>query len=219
MFSRGALLCGLLLLILSAPAHAADLTLQDETLARTAEGRNLLKYLVSCAMPAGATIVTGEGTQRHTFAGSMGLAPEWAKRALSPAEQRLVSACILARTNRFGVPVMLSMRSQAPGGPSSLQADEQERAEFPFYEAAFFGNLFEAQPTAYVCTGTRDASREIHLRRLLRVCSLVDARDEPAPGLSRCRFRIVGTCGELPYLQNGVDYSAETIHIYLPGPR
>jgi hypothetical protein len=61
----------------------------------TAEGREALAQLVSCALPAGTTInaVANDGTP-YLFAGNLGLAPAWAEHAPSPAERGRVTACV-----------------------------------------------------------------------------------------------------------------------------
>jgi hypothetical protein len=209
----------LFLLATSAALPAAELMLRDEKLAQTAEGREQLKYLVNCALPADATVVAVADNQRFSFPGGMGLAPGWATKPLTAAEQRRVSACMLARTNRFGVPVQLSIRSDAADAPTSLHADADERREFSFFEAGFFGNLFLEQPEGYVCTGDTPSQRMPHLRSLLRVCSLPMTGTETASGISRCGFVMVGACKGRPFVQNGTDYSSDVLNVYLPGPR
>lgn len=63
----------------------------------TAEGRVALARLVSCALPAGATInaVANDGTP-YLFAGGLGLAPAWAEHAPSATERGRVTACVHA---------------------------------------------------------------------------------------------------------------------------
>lgn len=63
----------------------------------TAEGRAALAQLVSCALPAGATInaVANDGTP-YLFAGRLGLAPTWAEHAPSATERGRVTACVHA---------------------------------------------------------------------------------------------------------------------------
>ena len=71
-------------------------SLADSDLVETVEGREVLSYIISCALPAGQSI-TLDGT--YKFDGSLGLAPAWATRAPTRSERRWVSACVLARTN------------------------------------------------------------------------------------------------------------------------
>jgi hypothetical protein len=128
--------------------------LKRRELVNTPEQRHLLKYLVSCSLPRGVEAYVDDDGERHTFPGSLGLAPAWAERGLTETEQRWVSACILARTNAFGKSVRISMRAAEPA-PPSLQASETERAAFNLFEGAFFGNIFAEKPVGYVCRGAR----------------------------------------------------------------
>lgn len=212
------LLCGVFFLLaaLAAPASAAELTLHDEVLAQTADGRELLKYLVSCALPEGTTAVASAGSERFSFAGKMGLAPAWSARGMTEHEERLVSACLIARTNHFGVTVQISMRNDASNAPASLQTDAREKAQFPFFEGSFFGNLFKEKPEAYVCTGNPAKERHRHLTQLQRVCTLPRINSDSPRSASVCNFVIVGNCHDQPFVQNGVDYAAERISVYLP---
>lgn len=199
-------------------AEGQVLTLRDPAQAATAQGRSLLKYLVSCALPAEATVEVTVDGEPYRFTGAMGLAPAWAQRDLDEPEQRRVSACILARTNFYGLPVMLSMRSDQPDPVPALVADEAEQREYAFHEGAFFGNLFQPGSPAYVCQArAADAERKEILERTLRVCTLANKQGLPDQ-LSRCGFLIVGECNAGSFVQNGVDYSAEAIQIHLlPG--
>jgi len=198
---------------------AEELTLRDDKIAQTPQGREQLKYLVNCALPADVTVIASAGEQRYALPGAMGLAPAWATRPLTPSEQRRVSACMLARTNLFGVPVQISMRSDAADATKSLEADAGERRDYPFFEAGFFGNLFQEQPEGYVCTGDAPSSRMRHLRSLLRVCSLPITNAPGASYVSRCGFVMVGACRDHAFVQNGVDYSADVLNVYLPASK
>ena len=212
------LLCGVLISIstFGLSAAASDLTLRDDVLAETPAGRDLLKYLVSCALPQGATVHATAGSERFSFSGKMGLAPGWSARPLTDHEERLVSACLLARTNRFGVPVEISSRNDAPDAPAALRADDKEREKFPFHEGGFFGNLFKDDAKAYVCIGNGSSLRRAHLERLRRECTLPAGDGAMSPTPSRCNFIIVGDCGDKPFAQHGVDYAREVINVYLP---
>jgi hypothetical protein len=205
-----------LALAASSASSATELTLRDEQFAQTPRGREQLKYLVNCALPADVTVVATADNQRYTFPGGMGLAPGWSTQPLTTAEQRRVSACMLARTNFFGVPVQISVRNDAANASASLQTDDAERRDYPFFEAGFFGNLFEEKPSGFVCTGDTPPSRARHLRTLLRVCSLPG---QVAQDISRCGFVMVGSCSEHAFVQNGVDYSADVLKVYLPAAK
>lgn len=136
-------------------ASAADLEAERSL---RADGRKLVEYLYSCAMPAGTDLAlefSTEGTDGSTcdggtlsadgltcsygtLSGQLGLAPTWGTEECGESCQRWVSACVLARTNYWGVRVEISMRGAHP----ALTTDEAERAEFPLREGTYFGNIF-----------------------------------------------------------------------------
>src|SRR5262245_12337593 len=89
-----------------------EVELADPTLANTPEKRHQLHYLVTCALPKSIILYTQQGTARFTFPGQMGLAPGWLKHPMTPAEERWVSACMLALVNYFGRHVEVSMRAE-----------------------------------------------------------------------------------------------------------
>jgi hypothetical protein len=162
----------------------------SDPLLRTAEGREYLAYIVSCAMPAGTSVEAGP----YSFGGSVGLAPDWEHRGLTDSEKRWVSACLLARVNAYGISVAISMR----GDHGALLPTDDERSAFGQSEGAFYGNVFselEDRMEMFACRGAAQAAGEGG--------GLVD-RDcaEPAGnGLTVCGFRYVGDC---------VDFSPQT---------
>jgi hypothetical protein len=114
--------------------------------------RKFLKYAVGCAFNTSQSFqVTWTDAQSvpqtETYYGSLGIAPEWATGALSATQQRWISACIAARTNYFGISVVLSMR----GDKTELSADATERSTFSHLEGAFWGNLFATTPSLHSC--------------------------------------------------------------------
>jgi hypothetical protein len=77
--------------------------------------------------------------------------------------QRWVSACILARTNAYGVHVLISMRAPANTPPgrqaqfdrirAALQTTAVEVSEFNRREGAYYGNLFATTPGTFDANG------------------------------------------------------------------
>ena len=190
--------------------------LNDTREALSEDGGERLQYLIGCALPEGVIVETTVDGRHYEFPGSIGLAPAWRERALTPAESRWVSACMLARTNAFGVTVQISLRAE-PAPVATLETSAEEREQFTFQDAGFFGNLFSDDAPAYVCTAGEGAMRARQLETLRRVCSLPSTKADE-PGLSRCHFLIAGPCSERPFVQDGVDYSGEVIHVYLRQP-
>ncbi|HEU4412789.1 MAG TPA: HYR domain-containing protein [Polyangiaceae bacterium] len=141
-----------------------------EALRANANTRDLLKYVYECAMgPEQSTVLDpGPGGANLELHGLVGLAPGWGKSggACDESCQRWVTACVLARTNAYGVKVDLSMRApdDAPAHiKAALAVTAEERAAYPLREGAFYGNLFrqEGQPDGtavmaprfYACAG------------------------------------------------------------------
>ena len=162
-----------------------------EALVHAAGGESLLRYAIGCALPADASVSKDDGMQ---LAGALNLAPQWADRALDPSEQRWVSACLLARTNLFGVHVTISMRGERPALSGSVT--EEEETAYTFQEGAFYGNLWAQPSRAYVCTGTGENAVK---DRLQRVCT----EESDVAGVSRCGFEITGKCEDVCEGQGG----------------
>lgn len=150
-----------------------------------AGGESLLRYAIGCALPAQASFQVEDGTR---FSGSLGIAPQWTERALDPVEQRWITACLLARTNLFGVHVMLSMRG--PNAVLSGTVTAEEKTDYNFDEGAFYGDVWATPPHAYVCVGRGESAMK---DRLKRVCT----EESEAAGISRCGFEIAGKCEDV----------------------
>jgi len=91
-----------------AVASPSLIALADSSLASTAAKREQLKYLVRCALPAELILYADQEWTRFTFPGGLGLAPRWVDEAMTPSEERWVSACLLAHVNYFGKHVLVS---------------------------------------------------------------------------------------------------------------
>lgn len=196
----------------SAPGTA--LTLNPSIAIASPDHRTLVEYLVGCALPAGVEIEADHAGRKLRFAGSLGLAPAWTDRALTLAEQRWVSACILARTNYFGKRVEISLRARPPA-PAGLRASPAESAAFSLLEGGFFGNVFAVPPTAFVCTPRRPAGWTPDPALRDRVCTAlageIAATGEP---VTRCGFVHTGICPGA----NASVAERQTIFVYLrPG--
>lgn len=203
-----------LLVAATSAAPPAVRELADPAAVHDAQGSELMRYLVSCALPAGVVVRHPQprAGQPATFHGRMGLAPGWMSGALTPREQRLLTACLLARSNALGVPVQISMRSPRADAEPALRASDEERRSHGRLEGAFFGNLFGPVPRAYVCTGGAAPDRARWLQTHARLCTLPGAQ----PGLTRCGFVDTGACAPPAYRQDGVEHAGERIEVWLP---
>jgi len=113
----------------------------------TANG-TLMHYLVLCGLGDGATLSYTSTTtgQHYTWEGQLGLTPRWASGAPPPeTEQQLMTACLAAHANKYGLPVAISILGP---GAKKQEAIPYTRAELETYsreEACFFGNLFNGE--------------------------------------------------------------------------
>jgi len=104
----------------------------------------VMRYIVRCALPAGQSLSFTDASEVvHTWNGVLGLAPAWAKGGAIPlVEQQLVSACLGAHTNKYGIHVNISIRGKKGDG-SLIPVEATEFATFNVPEACFFGNFFD----------------------------------------------------------------------------
>ena len=148
-------------------------------LIETSDGRDVLTYMLGCALSAtqSLTLTTSTGTA-YTFTGLIGVAPAWTTRALTLDEQRWVTGCLLARVNYFGVVVNLSIR-----GNLAALATTPAEATYTALDGIFYGNLFDpAGPTEYACSGTATNPQ--------RICAKVSADGVT----TNCGFTYTGLC-------------------------
>lgn len=130
-------------------------TLANSTLIVDEPGRELLTYMAKCALKTGQSLTATYESVTYTFPGQIGLAHDWNTKPLTDLKkQKWVSACLLAHVNGYGVGVPISLR----GANAALNATEAEKAEYSVQEAAFYGNVFDADPAAeaqfYSCAGS-----------------------------------------------------------------
>jgi hypothetical protein len=202
------------------PSHPLDtapteVELADPTLAATPEKRQQLHYLVSCALPKDIVLYTHQGTSRFTFPGQIGLAPGWLRQPLTLAEERWVSACLLALTNYFGKHVEVSLHAE-PAPVSLLQLSADDQQHFPLFEGGFFGNLFRPNPVAYVCQGTRTPTEDQAPVLQDRVCTWPTGAHTPdGKPVTPCQFILTGPCSDPASFTVDGDHYAEVIFVRL----
>jgi hypothetical protein len=179
----------------------------------TEEGREVLKYVAQCALRDGDVLVAEHEGVTYEFPGLLGLAPQWEDAPLQQGDQRMLSACLLAHVNAFGVSVPISLRDQG-----SLPSSPDERIQYSVYEGTFFGQVFEdGELKVYSCQGSVSTAALEHSEdRALRVCT---------DGTGECAIVPVGRCldvceqrhpdeGWVDCWANGVRYR-ETVSVYL----
>ena len=166
----------------------------------TAEGIELLTFVVSCALPSGVTLVAEDPVTHdpHEFFGELGLAPRWANRKLDKIGQRWISACLFSRVNANNVTVPISLRGPHRG----LVTTAAERAGWTQEEGAFYGNLFLPLNTPIewiACRGRAQAAGETG-GLADRDCTEPDPLN---PGKTLCGFTFAGDCGDYPPAPEG----------------
>ena len=104
----------------------------------------VMKYVVRCAVPAGQSLSHTSAGVTYTWPGNLGLAPVWASGQPIPlAEQELVSACLAAHANKYGVEVAISVRGFQSDGATQIAYAADENTNYSVKEGCFFGNLFD----------------------------------------------------------------------------
>ncbi|MFL5349220.1 MAG: hypothetical protein ACJ8AT_30840 [Hyalangium sp.] len=157
-----------------------------------AQAANVMHYVVLCAVPAGQTrsytnVLSGT---TYTWSGSLGLAPGWANgRPATVAEQQLVSACLAAHVNKYGVHISLSVLGRDSTG-QAIPYTSDELSTHSRREACLFGNLFTQDGIYAGSAGPELSSSESSTR----VCTLGGT-----PGTSQTAncapLTQVGSCG------------------------
>ncbi len=115
--------------------------------------QQLMEYLVSCALPPGQKVTwqpppTNPPVAPVTWQGALNLCPQWHDGGVASDAscQELVSSCLLARNNAFGVAVPISIRGFDTNGGyfggGTLGNGRPEYEEFPWREGSFYGNMF-----------------------------------------------------------------------------
>jgi hypothetical protein len=176
---------------LSEATSIADL----QAMASDDGGRELLTYMVSCALPEGASLDVVTDDRTYTFKGLIGVAPSWVSEPLSLSDRRWLSACLLARVNYYGVTVHISMRGDLP----ALAISSEEETGYPLYEGAFWGDLFgDGEQDKNACISAFKATDPQIADVPLRQCT-VPAGD----GTTWCGFVAAGVCEDVCTGANG----------------
>lgn len=132
----------------SDPGTAASCTLKSEwnswRLADSANRNHMLKGIAKCAMSSGFEIVAPDGSAR--WGGIWGMFPEWKTgRLQGQAKRERLSSCILSLLNGNNLELNLCLI-----GPGAGYSEPCADTSINIREGGFFGDLFAAQPKAYV---------------------------------------------------------------------
>ncbi len=141
--------------------------------------REVLKYIVSCALPPTRHIdFTVDGVD-YSFPGEIGLAPKWGAvgGSCNTTCQEWVSACVLSRVDYLGQKVNISVR----GANGALAPTPSELSTYTSREGAYFGNLFIEDQVRDACVAPGKSG-------LSRVCG---------PTLDGCVVDAIGDCSHV----------------------
>jgi hypothetical protein len=121
--------------------HLRELSLNGLS---TTESRDIMGYVVACALRPEQTITISEDVAgAFSWTGALGLAPDWHVGPLDLAGQERVSACLLAHANSRGQHVSISLFSpQLPVEPAE--------SNYTLGDAIFAGNVFKSPAEMYV---------------------------------------------------------------------
>jgi hypothetical protein len=169
-------------------------------------------------MPKDVTLHASFQKKDYSFPGNLGLAPEWLHNGMDTKAERWVSACVLARTNYFGQPIQISLRSDKNKNPA-LAASPKELKDYTLYEGGFFGNIFGKFLKPYTCLGERSQKNNADDILKWRVCTEDSGVQTPAgQKISKCNFIITGACNDPKNLKVAGETYDEVIKVYLkPG--
>jgi hypothetical protein len=177
-------------------------------------GRELLKYIASCALDEEQGFSIKIDGTRHNFPGSLGLAPEWGLPwgRCDGECQRWVSACVMARVDAAGVARPISLR----GDHRKLRPEGGELREYRDREAAYYGNIFAREKQMFMCLSPGKTGNE-------RVCGDSLENCKPIEVVGSCddacadegRYRSFEKCSDKGRAHRGRIYD-ESITVFLP---
>jgi hypothetical protein len=113
----------------------------------TASSNTLMKYVYACAAASGTSITwkNPKSGVTYSWSGVLGLATAFAGGAApSVAEQQVVSACLAAHVNPYGLSVPISVLGRSATGVA-IPYTQAELSTYNVPEACWFGNLFASE--------------------------------------------------------------------------
>jgi hypothetical protein len=108
-------------------------------------------YIAKCAKATGQNLTWTDpatGTP-YSWPGELGLAPLWTDRAMTVTEQQVMSACMVAHANKYGVHVSIAVEGRTASG-SEIPRATNELLTYPIREAGWFGNTTNGEGV-FVC--------------------------------------------------------------------
>jgi GLTT repeat (6 copies) len=152
----------------------------------------LMRYLIGCALPQGEvrSYTDPDTGKTYTWYGKQGLAPRWGSgEAATEVEEQVISACLAAHANPYGLRVDFSLLGLNSEG-IEISYTEEELLDYSVPEACFFGNLFRDQGLYAANDSTQLASSE-STNRGCGLSSIASGTNPVCPEILR-----VGTCDD-----------------------
>ena len=104
-----------------------------------------MKYVVRCGVATGQSRTATINGVKYTWPGAFGLAPTWAAGSAIPlSEQQLITACLGAHVNKFGLNVSISVLGYDKNSVA-IPPGSTEIKDYATREGCFFGNLFNGE--------------------------------------------------------------------------
>lgn len=130
--------------------------------------RSYVRYLVTCSFTDSQSFTfswtdSSGVVHAENYVGHLGIAPEWATGPLDLDGQHMVTGCMGALVNYYGVHVTISVRSGE--SPLRLRRNDPELNDYSHIEGAFWGNLWAPQPYVNTCYNAQNvANSRAHQR-------------------------------------------------------
>jgi hypothetical protein len=177
---------------LNNPAAASMLTSDSS--------RQVLDYLVGCALPSNQHFSVNANGTTYTFHGDAGLAKSWTSVKLTDKQKRWVSACMLARVNNQHQILKISLR----GPHHALHVTNAEVGRFTLEEGVYYGDIFTGTNPliGWSCQGQAQAAGEPDggdTALALRDCAEPSGTSSGGdvfgtPGENQCGWGYAGNC-------------------------
>jgi hypothetical protein len=155
----------------------------------------LMSYLIQCAVPSGQTR-TYTNTQTgvtYTWKGNLGLAPDWASgKPATVKEQQVVSGCLAAHGNKYGVHIPISVLGKDAKGVT-IPYTSSELTTFSEKEGCFFGNLFNGNEGLYAVSDGPQLEADESTARGCALSTVKNDSSQECPPL----IRIGTSCGKI----------------------
>ncbi|WP_164012723.1 hypothetical protein [Pyxidicoccus trucidator] len=140
-----------------------------------ARSDEVMRYMARCALASGQSLTYTHAGTTYTWTGVLGLAPGWAGGATATLlEQQVVSGCLAAHVNKYGVHLNISVLGRDALG-AVIPTDTGELTTYNQPEAVFFGNLFNGEGLF----AANDADYLSYDQSTVRACGLSSWAGDP----------------------------------------